>query len=129
MFTTTSAPQSQDDVESLRIQRQAMKAVSYTHLDVYKRQRDDTSDCICTQCSQDHTYNLKCHHVFHLDCLERWYSRRNTCPVCKQPIDFIVTIEDHYTFNRDVYEQSLREANARSFAVQALELSVLSAVC
>ena len=25
MFTTTSAPQSQDDVESLRIQRQAMK--------------------------------------------------------------------------------------------------------
>ena len=50
-------------------------------------------------------------------------------PCVQQPIDFIVTIEDHYTFNRDVYEQSLREANARSFAVQALELSVLSAVC
>ena len=85
--------------------------------------------CMCDLENTEYIYNLKCHHVFHLDCLERRYSRRNTCPVCKQPIDFIVTIEDHYTFNRDVYEQSLREANARSFAVQALELSVLSAVC
>ena len=85
--------------------------------------------CMCDLENTEYIYNLKCHHVFHLDCLERWYSRRNTCPVCKQPIDFIVTIEDHYTFNRDIYEQSLREANARSFAVQALELSVPSTVC
>lgn len=85
--------------------------------------------CMCDLDPTDYIYNLKCHHVFHLDCLERWYSRRNTCPVCKQPVDFIVTIEDHYTFNRDVYEQSLREANARSFALQAMELSVIYDVC
>lgn len=88
---------------------------------------DDSVDltcpiCMCEMGENEYIYNLTCHHVFHIDCLEQWYMRRNTCPVCKQNIDFIVTLEDEYTFNRDAYERSLKEASALQERKLSMEL-------
>jgi hypothetical protein len=31
---------------------------------------------------------LGCSHIFHPDCIYRWINKRNTCPTCRQQIDF-----------------------------------------
>lgn len=103
--------------------------------DLFVEQTEDSFDenaevsvtcaiCMCDLESTDYLYNLKCHHVFHLDCLEKWYSRRNRCPICRQPIDFIVTTEDHYTFDRAAYEASLKE-NVQAEKNASVEMTVL----
>lgn len=87
---------------------------------------DDTVDltcpiCMCELGEDDYIYNITCHHMFHIECLEQWYMRRNTCPVCKQNIDFIVTTEDEYTFDRTQYNKSLQEASSqpgRTFSIE-----------
>ncbi|ELA46588.1 hypothetical protein VCUG_01918 [Vavraia culicis subsp. floridensis] len=46
-------------------------------------------DTICNICFEKITgkiYNLKCKHVFHMDCIFRWIYTCNLCPLCKCPI-------------------------------------------
>ena len=41
---------------------------------------------MCTIClgeADEDSVQLPCNHVFHRSCLERWFQRRNTCPVCR----------------------------------------------
>lgn len=84
--------------------------------------------CMCDLEPTDYLYNLKCHHVFHVDCLEKWYSRRNRCPICRQPIDFIVTTQDHYTFDRAAFEASLKEQAKEMEKGTSIEMSAVWAV-
>lgn len=95
---------------------------------------DDSVDltcpiCMCEMGENEYIYNLTCHHIFHIDCLEQWYMRRNTCPVCKQNIDFIVTLEDEYTFNREAYERSLRESASVQERKLSMEMKQFWSVC
>lgn len=95
---------------------------------------DDSVDltcpiCMCEMGEDEYIYNLTCHHIFHIDCLEQWYMRRNTCPVCKQNIDFIVTLEDEYTFNREAYERSLNKSPAMQERKISMEMKRFSDVC
>ena len=65
--------------------------------------------CLCELGQDEYIYNIACKHLFHIDCLEQWYARRKTCPICKQHIEFVVTTETHYTFNRKEYEEKLHQ--------------------
>lgn len=41
---------------------------------------------MCTICLgevDEDSVQLPCNHVFHRSCLEQWFERRNTCPVCR----------------------------------------------
>lgn len=74
---------------------------------------DDEVDLTCSICMcelepGEYIYNISCKHIFHIDCLEHWYSRKDICPLCKRHLDFEVTTEDCYTFNRSEYEKKLR---------------------
>ena len=64
--------------------------------------------CMCELEKSEYTYNLCCKHLFHIDCLENWYSRKDVCPLCKRHMDFVVTTEDRYTFDRSEYEKKKR---------------------
>ncbi len=60
---------------------------------------------ICTICFDKIKLNcfiLKCNHHFHIECIKEWFSRCETCPLCKKVygkkklefgIDFIIDIE------------------------------------
>ena len=73
--------------------------------------------CMCDLEEDEYIYNLACKHLFHIDCLEHWYTRKDTCPLCKRHIDVIVTTEDHYSFDRAVYEKILHPSDVKKDAV------------
>lgn len=42
----------------------------------------------CTMCLQNfvdnqHIYRTSCGHIYHKDCLSRWLSGHETCPICR----------------------------------------------
>ena len=50
---------------------------------------------LCTICLDENTENLvelTCSHKFHLNCIEEWYKRKNTCPNCR--IDITKELEN-----------------------------------
>ena len=44
---------------------------------------DDCSIC-CNNFSDCGVYTAKCGHQFHLECIVTWYSKHNTCPLCRR---------------------------------------------
>jgi len=42
----------------------------------------------CLICHNDYKYNsivyiLNCNHIYHKDCLDKWYEYKKTCPICR----------------------------------------------
>ena len=47
---------------------------------------DNTEQCaICLENMNrgDMIIKIRCDHIFHSTCINRWFSRRNTCPICR----------------------------------------------
>lgn len=43
---------------------------------------------ICAICLEyEGTEKIKCGHEFHDQCIEKWLSIKNSCPICRQPDD------------------------------------------
>jgi len=43
---------------------------------------------LCVICQDDIMYNdiirkIKCKHIFHIDCIDKWFSENKRCPTCK----------------------------------------------
>ena len=53
---------------------------------IYKnKQNDNFKECII--CLEDMKYNeklilVKCSHIYHKECLEKWIKKNNVCPLC-----------------------------------------------
>jgi hypothetical protein len=44
--------------------------------------------CLCQFAyGEQGVVRLKCHHVFHRECLDPWFKEHHTCPVCRTDID------------------------------------------
>ncbi|XP_047312664.1 RING finger protein 11-like [Impatiens glandulifera] len=44
----------------------------------------------CCICQEDYIHGedickLRCNHVYHIDCIKRWLTQKNFCPICKAP--------------------------------------------
>lgn len=53
---------------------------------------DDGEERVCAVCLEPlraHAYAQLpcCHNHFHLPCLQRWFDRRSTCPLCRQNLN------------------------------------------
>ncbi len=55
---------------------------------------DENDECvICAEpMTDDAKCNLRCGHVFHLQCINSWKTRQPTCPMCRQPIISIPSV-------------------------------------
>ena len=54
----------------------------------------------CVICLSDININDKyktiCNHIFHSDCIMKWYERGHTCPLCRVS-KFSISIEEYET--------------------------------
>ena len=67
-----------------------LKTRRYVEKDVSEAEEDENDENTCSICFGKIEYGervgeLSCNHVFHVDCLKGWLSRRNVCPLCLQP--------------------------------------------
>lgn len=62
----------------------------------------DNNDIICLG---------ECKHKFHRYCINEWYKKSNTCPICRKPIKdiFRVTHTQKFTLNKNKYFIDLQE--------------------
>ena len=51
---------------------------------------ESQNECvICLQNFEDsnEVYKLSCGHIYHKSCLDTWFTRQNSCPMCKKNIN------------------------------------------
>jgi hypothetical protein len=64
---------------------------------------------VCVICLDDITSNLHslpCHHDFHVNCIEKWTKKSNSCPLCRKIICF-----DFYGKNHSIQQQQNNQEN------------------
>lgn len=55
--------------------------------------REDCVICFKTMCNRK-VKHLRCKHVFHLGCANRWLEKSPTCPLCRQKPSSVPTLCD-----------------------------------
>ena len=46
------------------------------------RNKTECAICLCI-IKLDKLYTLKCKHIFHKSCINKWFKCANTCPICR----------------------------------------------
>ena len=61
----------------------------------------DYSCSICIDVIDEKTITLKkCGHTFHKFCIQQWYQKSNTCPLCRRIIKDIFKVKMKLSNNR-----------------------------
>ncbi|KAF2637326.1 hypothetical protein P280DRAFT_407141 [Massarina eburnea CBS 473.64] len=82
----------QKRIECLNSKVKAEQFVDWAKKEQRSRPGSSFSTVLCVICLEDFTESsqirgLGCHHVFHQECLDNWFSRWNEyCPLCHRPI-------------------------------------------
>ena len=50
--------------------------------------------CICYDIITDQEGILSCDHIFHKECIEKWFKRSHQCPLCRKS-KFDIPFEDY----------------------------------
>lgn len=54
--------------------------------DLSQKNNTECSICLIEYENEDHVIETKCDHVFHMDCLTEWLTRKMECPLCRSEI-------------------------------------------
>lgn len=47
---------------------------------------------------------LQCGHLFHVDCLDKWFEKNYTCPMCRTEVEEVKQIYMNKLVRRNLYE-------------------------
>ena len=59
----------------------------------YNKTLDDTICIICLEQLNKSTHLislLECNHLYHYDCIHKWFEEHNNCPICNKDISDII---------------------------------------
>ena len=76
------------DKPKIKLEKIKMNKSLYTKNDGDKNEAPSCCICLATmKINQDVTL-LKCQHLFHFKCLEKWIENKEVCPFCRGIIEF-----------------------------------------
>ena len=69
-----------DDGNRCKIKTLTVSGVCHVH--------ENSPECsICYEkINKTNIYESKCNHSFHVNCIEKWLERYNTCPLCREDL-------------------------------------------
>ena len=87
----------QPEKSKIKLKKIKMCKDLYTKNDSGKLERPTCCICLVTMKLGDDIVLLKCQHLFHYKCLEKWIETKEVCPFCRGKIEFgqIVKKEDN----------------------------------
>jgi len=59
----------------------------YSEIDNNLHSQNECPICLEEFKSDDVVYKLECNHNYHKSCLDTWFVRQNSCPMCKKNIN------------------------------------------
>ena len=67
--------------------------------DIIQLKHKHNSECSVCLCSMQHkaVKFLQCKHVFHLNCINKWLNKQNTCPLCRELVG-----NPYLTYDRNI---------------------------
>jgi len=72
------------DMRELEINHYLKMCKKYYTYKIADKVLGDCSICLNTIEIDNRIYELKCNHIFHVECLNKW--NKNTCPYCRSKI-------------------------------------------
>jgi len=89
---------------------------------------------LCTICQENFVDGeraraiSKCQHIFHINCIDKWLSKKGACPLCRVPIINIGRIQTIYDnickLHKELPEEQYSSSNAILYHIQSiLEIS------
>ncbi|XP_060575294.1 E3 ubiquitin-protein ligase RNF139-like [Ruditapes philippinarum] len=68
--------------------------------DVFFHDAEDTHECAICYIEMTNAKKLPCNHIFHYDCLRKWFVVRTVCPLCNTEIrDENIQVRDFFIYN------------------------------
>jgi len=68
------------------VKREVIAALEVIEYKECGSEPDSCSICICNLSTGDKVRNLPCKHLFHQECIDKWFELQSFCPLCKRTI-------------------------------------------
>lgn len=104
-------------LEKYRNYRMLMKSLNSRFPDATSEELEEQGECIICRDPLTEGKKLECGHIFHLDCLRRWFQESNVCPVCKQTVSVDGPTHDHH---HPAHVHAARQQRQRALEPQAV---------
>ena len=80
----------------LKLKKMKMNKNLFVNNDKGKNEKPICCICLRAMKINDEVSFLKCQHLFHFKCLDKWIETKEDCPICRNKIEFGKNIHKKY---------------------------------